>query len=362
MKFFSNEAARQGDETYDEDRARAEAQGTVPQQRAGSPWSAAPGDTHTETEEQDRRDDSAVVDYSHASERTDQERDYVRDDADRTVVIDTDADRRNTGVADRRDADLTDDREGDVTDRHDADVTDRHDADVTDRHDADADVTDRHDADVTDRMAGTSPDTTSDSEPTADVRTASDDRAPDDGSVDLALDDDKRTTSTTTYGPDGAVTEEKRPVEDAAIRDEGTFDSPTVVEPDSGEPVEAEQTAAESADASSTDASAPVAAESKPAAEPATELKPAAVDETPDRLFPEGDDLADRFRDIQLRFVDNPKEATAEAATLVDDALDKLIAALKSRRGDLSSNSDDTEKLRVELRGYRELLNRVLKL
>jgi hypothetical protein len=352
MKFFSNEAARQGDETHDEDRARAEAQGTVPQQRAGSPWSAAPGDTRTETEEQDRRDDSAVVDYSHASERTDQERDYVRDDADRTVVIDTDADRRNTGVADRRDADLTDDREGDVPDRDDTDVTDRHDADVTDRHDAD----------VTDRMAGTSPDTTSDSEPTADVRTASDDRAPDDGSVDLALDDDKRTTSTTTYGPDGAVTEEERPVEDAAIRDEGTFDSPTAVEPDSGEPVEAERTAADTADASVTDASTPVAAESKPAAEPATESKPAAVDETPDRLFPEGDDLADQFRDIQLRFVDNPKEATAEAATLVDDALDKLIAALKSRRGDLSSNSDDTEKLRVELRGYRELLNRVLKL
>jgi hypothetical protein len=311
MKFFSNEGARQGDETYDEDRARAEAQGTVPQQRAGSPWSAAPGDTRTEAEsaEQEQRDGSAVVDYSHASDRDDQERDHVRDDADRTVVIDSAADRRDTDLTDRRDTDLTDDR-----------------------RDADDDVTDR--------MAGATPDTNSDSEPTADLSNASGDDTPDDSPVDLALDDDKRTT--TTYGPDGSVTDEERPADEAAIRDEGTFESPTVVEPDSGETAETEPVAA----------SAPVA----------TESKPAAVDETPDRLFPEGDDLADQFRDIQLRFVDNPKEATAEAATLVDDALDKLVAALKSRRGDLSSNSDDTEKLRVEIRGYRELLNRVLKL
>jgi len=322
MKFFSNEAARQGDETYDEDRPRAEAQGTVPQQRAGSPWSAAPGDTRTETEqaEQERRDDSAVVDYSHASERTDQESDHVRDDADRTVVIDTDADRRDTDLTDRRDTDLTDGR--------------------------DTDVTDQRDADVTDRMAGTASDTSSDSEPTTDLRTASGKKTPDDSPVDLALDDDRRTT--TTYGPDGTVTDEERPVEDATIRDEGTFESPTVVEPDSEKPVDGEPAATE-----------PVAAAPAPVA---TESKPTLVDETPDRLFPEGDDLADQFRDIQLRFVDNPKDATAEAATLVDQALDKLIAALKSRRGDLSSNSDDTEKLRVEIRGYRELFNRVLKL
>jgi hypothetical protein len=293
MKFFSNEAARQGDDTtYDDDRARerAEADTTVPHQRAGSPWSDAPGDTRDDADarlaEQERRDDSAetdrVVDFSGASERTQD----VRDDADRTVVIDSDVDRRD---------------------------------------------------DTTDRMADTTPDS-SDTAPTADL---SDDRdkRPDDSPVDLPLDDDadKRTT---TYGPDGTVTTEEeadaQPAEQDAIKDEGTFDSPTVVEPATGEPVAEEK----------------VAEESKPAP-----TQPASGD---DRFFPEGDGLADRFRDIQLRFVDSPKEATAEAATLVDEALDKLTSALKGRRDGLASNSDDTEKLRVELRGYRELLNRVL--
>lgn len=294
MKFFSNEAARQGDEAHDDDRARerAQAENTVPQQRAGSPWSDAPGDT---------RDDSAetarVVDFSRTSEQTE----GVRDDADRTVVIDNAADRRDAVATDRRD-------------------------DTTDRHD-----------DTTDRMA----DATSDSEQTADLRTASGDRTRDENPVDLALDDngEKRTT---TYGPDGTVTTEER----AAIRDEGTFESPAVVEPATEEPVDKEPVAEEPV------AAAPVPEEKKPA--------PATPDT--DRFFPEGDDVADRFRDIQLRFVDGPKDATAEAAALVDEALDKLTAALKSRRNDLASNSDETENLRVELRGYRELLNRILSL
>lgn len=291
MKFFSNDAARQGDDTtYDDDRARerAEAEGaTVPQQRAGSPWSDAPGRTE----------------------------DDVRNDADRTVVIDS----ADSGVADRRKDDLDHPDDVDDLDRRD----DRDRTDDVDRTDEDLDRRD----DTTDRMA----DATSDAEPTAEVRNDSADP------VDLALDDDDKRT--TTYGPDGTVTSsEEQP---RAIRDEGTFESPTVVEPATGEKV-AEEPAAASA-----------VTNGKPA--------PAASTST-DRFFPEGDDVADRFRDIQLRFVDNPKEATAEAATLVDEALDKLIATLKSRRSDLASNSDDTEKLRVELRGYRELLNRLTSL
>ena len=66
---------------------------------------------------------------------------------------------------------------------------------------------------------------------------------------------------------------------------------------------------------------------------------------------------------MQLRFVDSPKEATSEAAQLVDEAVDKLTASLKSQKNALTGDhGEDTEKLRVELRGYRDILNRILSL
>jgi hypothetical protein len=60
--------------------------------------------------------------------------------------------------------------------------------------------------------------------------------------------------------------------------------------------------------------------------------------------------------------VDSPKDAATEAAGLVDEAVDQLTASLKSQKDGLHSDSDDTEKLRIELRGYRDILNRVLSL
>jgi hypothetical protein len=70
--------------------------------------------------------------------------------------------------------------------------------------------------------------------------------------------------------------------------------------------------------------------------------------------------MKDRWRDVQLRFVDDPKGATAEAAKLVDEAVDKLSKALRDHRGSLAKGSDDTEQLRVELRSYRDILDRLL--
>ena len=68
------------------------------------------------------------------------------------------------------------------------------------------------------------------------------------------------------------------------------------------------------------------------------------------------------WRDVQLRFVDSPKDATTEAAAMVDEAVDKLTASLRAHRGKLANESEDTEKLRIELRGYRDMLNRILDL
>jgi len=99
------------------------------------------------------------------------------------------------------------------------------------------------------------------------------------------------------------------------------------------------------------------------AADTAGAAKPGSVSE-PDlgSLFGEADaqSFQERWRDVQLRFVDSPKDATAEAAALVDEAVDKLTASLRARKDSVSNDSDDTEELRVALRGYREILNNVL--
>jgi len=97
-----------------------------------------------------------------------------------------------------------------------------------------------------------------------------------------------------------------------------------------------------------------VAEETPVAAAPGSAPAPAL-----DRLFTDGDSFAERFRDIQLRFVDSPKEATADAAALVGEAVDKLTSALQAQKDSLGGDSDDTEQLRVQLRSYRDLLNRL---
>jgi hypothetical protein len=84
-----------------------------------------------------------------------------------------------------------------------------------------------------------------------------------------------------------------------------------------------------------------------------------------DRFFDAEDaqSFQERWRDVQLRFVDSPKEAAADGANLVGEAVDKLIAGLQAQRDGLTGDTtetDDTEELRVRLRGYRDTLNRVL--
>ncbi|MBU2669560.1 hypothetical protein KOI35_39225 [Actinoplanes bogorensis] len=262
----------------------------------------------------------------------------------------------------------------------------------------------------------------------------------DDTSSDTARVDDESKT-TTTYGPDGTVVEDTdyrpehadrttdsqvdlplgdepadkkdEPV-DAALKDDGTFDSPKVVDSDSDsdasslssdradavasvpadspDPVEADRPASGDTSTDSTNGvvvtdndtvdekadgyrdgeefqpatdTPVVAAAAVPVATTtptATAATSTATGTTGERLLPDGDSYAERFREIQLRFVDEPKAATAEAAELVGDAVDKLTSALKAQRDSLGGNADDTEKLRVELRAYRDIINRLTQL
>ncbi|MGC1211033.1 MAG: hypothetical protein WA890_07170, partial [Micromonospora sp.] len=73
----------------------------------------------------------------------------------------------------------------------------------------------------------------------------------------------------------------------------------------------------------------------------------------------------DRWRDVQLRFVDDPRAAVGEAQSLVEEAIEALSTALQAQKSKLGSwqesgGSADTEQLRVAVRGYRDFLDRVL--
>lgn len=72
----------------------------------------------------------------------------------------------------------------------------------------------------------------------------------------------------------------------------------------------------------------------------------------------------DRWRDVQLRFVDDPRAAAGEAEALVEEAIEALSAALAAQKDTLGgwqeAGSADTEELRMAVRRYRDFLDRVL--
>lgn len=421
MRFFSNDAKENADDREHPERVQSEPV-SVPQQRAGSPWSNTPtaaADDTTDTSDAELSDQERA---DGTDEATDGRASFHQPGgfeasavggaaaagpagrwaaADRNTVADAGDDRTaaSGGVITGAATDSTSATTGADADRAgDGD----HDA-----HDLGGGRDDAVDAALTDRGAFDDPqvkDEASDAaEGTDETRT---DRT-----------DETRTDSTagttTTYGPDGTVTTtadtdadasaSDRIDGDAALKDEGGFDDPAAVEPATGKPLEADA-AATGADAdTATDAdAAPAVATADGAPQTA-----AADDTSPDRdtdtnaaavpipvpvgasdtgatarteagdtrpgsvtgpdlgsLFAEQDAASfhDRWRDVQLRFVDNPKEATHEAARLVDEAVEKLTASLSAQREAFATDTEDTERLRIELRGYRDILNRVLSL
>ena len=73
-----------------------------------------------------------------------------------------------------------------------------------------------------------------------------------------------------------------------------------------------------------------------------------------------------QLRDLQLTFVEDPKQAISGAASLVDEAITSLTNALKTQKQALDGwqvpRGEDTEVMRVALRRYRDFLNRLLSL
>ena len=75
-------------------------------------------------------------------------------------------------------------------------------------------------------------------------------------------------------------------------------------------------------------------------------------------------DFQERWRKVQLQFVDDPRNAATEADALITDVIESLASTVNAQKSKLdvwrSSNGSDTEELRIVVRGYRDFLTRVL--
>lgn len=72
-----------------------------------------------------------------------------------------------------------------------------------------------------------------------------------------------------------------------------------------------------------------------------------------------------RWRDIQVRFVDQPRDSVKEADGLVAELMQRLARSFSDERGRLEGEWErgsevSTEDLRVALKHYRSFFNRLL--
>ncbi|MFI6484734.1 hypothetical protein ACIBH1_42905 [Nonomuraea sp. NPDC050663] len=77
--------------------------------------------------------------------------------------------------------------------------------------------------------------------------------------------------------------------------------------------------------------------------------------------------LRERWRDVQSGFVDEPRESVERADSLIDEVVTALTTALSTRTNELrdrwkNAGDNDTEQLRLALRDYRQVLERLMSL
>ena len=79
----------------------------------------------------------------------------------------------------------------------------------------------------------------------------------------------------------------------------------------------------------------------------------------------QSDSFTARWREIQVSFVDEPRESVAKADTLVADLMQRLATSFSAERDRLEGQWDrgddvSTEDLRVALTRYRSFFDRLL--
>lgn len=84
-------------------------------------------------------------------------------------------------------------------------------------------------------------------------------------------------------------------------------------------------------------------------------------------LFPEGDAdlLRTRWAQVQISFVDEPRQAVADADSLVASAIKRLAGIFSDERSQLENQWDrgedvSTEDLRIAMQRYRSFFERLL--
>jgi hypothetical protein len=60
-----------------------------------------------------------------------------------------------------------------------------------------------------------------------------------------------------------------------------------------------------------------------------------------------------RFESVQSEFIDEPRRAVEKAKSLVQEAIDRMMSQLHQDAGE----GDDTERLRITLKRYRDVLH-----
>ena len=80
-----------------------------------------------------------------------------------------------------------------------------------------------------------------------------------------------------------------------------------------------------------------------------------------DRAWPEMANYRRRFEELQSQFIEEPKEAVKKAESLVEEAVEKMVSSLHDRvnhiHSELGDGTDDTERLRMAMRRYRQLID-----
>jgi hypothetical protein len=97
------------------------------------------------------------------------------------------------------------------------------------------------------------------------------------------------------------------------------------------------------------------------------DTRSAGVEAEHEPLFPndQSERFTNRWQEIQTSFVDQPRDAVAEADALVADLMQRLAASFSQERERLEAQWDQgddvsTEDLRVALTRYRSFFDRLL--
>lgn len=92
-------------------------------------------------------------------------------------------------------------------------------------------------------------------------------------------------------------------------------------------------------------------------------MKPSPMSQQRDTTSSSSDmaDFKTRFEHLQVDFIDDPKETVSKAEKLVEEAVERMVSSMHERvnriHNELGDGNDDTERLRVAMRSYREFMD-----